>query len=80
MYEIHGDESAPEPLFRLGGYYGNREYKYPLNQMKLGQWIFIPEEDAKTASVRAYIATKNSQNIRFTVKKSEGGCIVTRLY
>lgn len=79
MYEIHGD-SAGEPMFNLPGYFGNREYKYPLHKMKLGQWIFIPEAEAKPSSVRAYIATKNSQNIRFTVKKSEGGCIVTRLY
>ena len=79
MYEVHGDDSYGDPLFRLHGYFGNREYKYPLHLMKVGQWIFVPETDAKIASVRAYIATKNTQNIRFSVRKSNDGCKVTRV-
>lgn len=78
MYEIHGDDSFGEPMFRPHGYFGNREYKYPLHLMNIGQWIFIPETDAKIESVRAYIATKNSQNVRFSVKKVNNGCRVIR--
>ncbi len=80
MYKIQGFDSGVPSLFMAKRSYCGRPRKYPFSELKIGQWFFVPQEDASINSLRQAVYKLNDDYVRLKVKRVEGGCEVHRIY